>query len=414
MCIEIKHKKDRHDINTNHYPNKHKSSMWSQPDKLFLNLLASHGISVDVIDNYSSRFNAIPVGPQFNKAKSNILLSKTSSSKAVGCQVFVDDDLKYLGRNTVQIKAFTGCCNKNWRRLLVEPVLGNISESLCRILEILESPIAHEARLTVNLVEEERQELAEDLSENILVGFGKIISPEMSAQAYQKVIYKELATEIAVVISRTEIPSSVILWGQSGVGKDLVMLAAVHPLFQKNQTNQVIQISGWEIGIGSIFPAEIDNSLRLILTEAQKQDCLLLVQDIDVCLSGTEVSRSLLCNAIDNGLHLIASVRTPTAASRLAQDMSIFRRLLAVKVEEPSPEEMLEVLQQISKRSPVKVQPSAIQAILSLSQRGLVSGSEPALSIGILSGAIHQAEWKKTQVDPDLVYSILKGQWPDI
>lgn len=413
MSIGIKHKKDWQDIRNESYHKKTKSAMWSQPQKLLLTLFKRHGISLDIINDYSSRYNAVPVGQQFNKAKSNILLSR-SSPKSAGYLVFVDDDLEYLGKDATRIMVLTGFCCRNWRRLLINPIQGSVNQAFCRVLEILESPITQEVRLIVDSFQERHQKVTEDCLESVLSSFGEIISPEISAQAYQKALQKELATEIAVVISRTESPSSVLLWGEPGVGKDSLMLAAVHPLFQENLINRVVQISGWKVSIGSIFPPEVDNSLNEILSEAQKQNYLLLIRDIDVCLSGTEVGYSLLCDAIDNGVHFLASVRKPASAARLAKDMSIARRLLAVKVEEPSPEEILKVLRQISQGSPVKVQPSAIQAILSLSQRELANSSEPAASVSLLSAAICQAGWKKTQVDPDLVYSILKGQWPEI
>lgn len=413
MSISINNNKDWQHIIDGHYHKETRSAIWSQPQKLLLNLFESHNIFLDIIDEYSCQFNAVPVGMWFNKAKSNILLSR-SSPKDAGCLAFVDHDLKYLGGDATRIKVLTGFCCRKWRRLLINPMQGSINQAFCRVLEILESPITHEVRLIVDSLDENHQKAAEDLQDSILGKIGQLINPEVAEQAYQVVLHKELATEIAIVISRFESPNSVLLWGESGVGKDLLMLAAVHPLFQKTQIDHVIQISGCKVSIGSIFPAEVDNSLSQIFTEAQEQNCLLLIRDIDVCLNETEVSHSLLCDAIDNGLHFLASVRTPAFVTRLAKDMSIVRRLLAVKVEEPSPQEISKVLQQISQRSRVKVQPSAIQAILSLSQRELANGSEPASSISLLSAAICQAKWKETQVDPDLVYSILKGQWPEI
>lgn len=413
MNLGIKHKQDWHNISKEGYQKKTTSNMRSKPEKLLHNLFKSHGISIDIIDEYSSRFNAVPVGTQFNKAKSNILLSK-SSSKAAGYLVFVDNDLKYLGKDTTLIKALTGSCVRNWRRLSINTITGSINQAFCKVLEILESTITHEVRLIVDSIGEKHLKVSNDPSDSILTGFGEIISPEILEHAYQKTFHKELATEIAIIISRTESPNSVLLWGEPGVGKDLLMLSAAHPLLQKNRNVRVVKISGWKVSIGSMFPTEIDNSLNQILTEAQKQNCLLLIQDIDVCLSGTKVGHALLCDAIDNGLHFIASVRNSASATHLAKDKSIVRRLIAVKVEEPSFEDILRVLRQISQRSPVKVQPSAIQAILSLSQRELTNGGEPASSIGLLSAAISQAEWKKTQVDPDLVYSMIKGQWPEI
>jgi len=412
--IETKHKNNRHNINANCYHKTGTSSVWSHPHESILNLLDSYDISIEIIDHYSSQFSAIPVSSQFNKAKTNILLSTNASSKAMACQMFVDDDLKYLGRDAERIKAFTGICSKNWRRLSVEPIFGNINECLCKALEIVDSPITHKAYEIVTSINEQNQKSTDDLSDSLLTNLGEIINPEIAVKTYKKVINKGIAEEIAIIVTNTECPNNVLLWGDhSGVGKDLLMLAAVHLLFKRNHIDYVVKISAWKIGIGSIFPAEQDSFLNLLLTEAINQRCLLLIQDIDVCLTGSEISKSSLCSAIDSGLRFIASVRTPAAAARLAQDMSIVRRLVAIKIEEPSTEEMFEVLQQIAKESPVKVQPSAIHAILRLSQKDLNNGSEPASSIGLLTSAIHQAEWKKTQVDPDLVYSLFRGQWPD-
>ncbi len=386
---------------------------WSKLQRQVMKVLEKGGVNVKLIDVTTVLLEAVPVGSNFNKTRSNILLRKLRTLADIF--IFVDADLAYQGSDERIVKALSGFCRKDWRCITPYPLRGDISRVLRFVLDTIDSPLAEQVGLALQPTDVSSQRMKRVNSDGMLESLGELISSATAEQAYNQTFRSELVTQLAIAVSCPQSPNSILLWGQSGVGKDLLMLAIVHLLYSRGKIDQAFIVSCARIAVGSIFPAEVDNILTQVLTEALRKNCLLLLQGIDVCLTSSEVAKAVLCEAIDSGLRFLATMRSQKGAVQLAQDESFVRRILPVRVPQPSAKQVRRVLERISNDSAIRVQPAAIESILGLSRRYGEAICEPAWSIGILSAAISQAEWYgASQVDPDSVYSVLRPEWPKL
>lgn len=372
-------------------------------------VLVSHNILIDAVDGRTVRLGGVPIGAEFNKAGTNLLLHGEAGRPA-SVQAYVDADLSYGGPDKKLRRAFRGDCRRDWRRLLIRIGHEDVNYALHEVLEYLDSPIAEQVQRILPRASAESSELGPALR-----AVGHIVSPEAAAGAYARTFRKDLADQLSVTVTRPDSPSSVILWAQSGAGRNLLMLSAAHRLIETRRAEQVVRISGSAIAAGSIFPAEKDASLLRTLCEArQRAGRVLLIRDIDVAISGSSVSLSILCDAIDMGMRFLATVRSEQGLSQIAGDEALARRVVAVNLDEPTRRVVASVLQEIALTSPCKVTQAAINVILHLSETREADGVEPARSVGLLNAAIHRATCLGGQVDPDMIFAVQSSQWPEV
>ena len=375
------------------------------------------GVMAEPVDAHSMRFVAVPVSAQFNKPRTNLLLQRLAPNG--GSHAYVDGDLAYGGAEKVLQHALTGPAQRDWRRLRIPPIPGSMGEALCMVLVLLGSPIAEPVLAAVGRAGE--HEPAPPGLGPVLSAVAEAITPEAAAEAHQASLRKDLAVRLAVITTRATQPNSAVLWGPAGAGRDHLMLAAAHLLLEAGVVDCVLRVAGGVVGAGCIFPAEMDSALLRLLAEASTQDdSLFLIQDLDVCISGSPVSFSLLCSALDRGLRFLATVRTDAALARLGRDEALARRLVAVRVDEPTRSQVADALARLAASSSARVAPEAIVAAMNLARQQ--GGAEPAASLGLLGAAIADAQWRgDTEVHPDGVFAVasscepmgLNGEWPD-
>jgi hypothetical protein len=372
--------------------------------KIF-DLLGRHGVSTETLDANAVRFLAVPVGTDFSKSRTNMLLRHAGLSS--GSTIFVDGDLLYRGADAAMVSAFSGPTRNNWRQLRIPPTPGSADEVFARVLRLLDSPLAAEIGLNAGPVEVagDGQQMTDEMFE--------AITPEMAAMAYESCFRRQLADQLAVLTTSPMPPRSALLWGRPGCGRNHLLLAATHPLFAAGAAEGVYSISGAVIAVGCVFPQELDIALMKLLDEvASLPGSVLLVQDIDLCVSGTGISLSLLCSALDRGLRMLGTVRTPEALARLGRDEALTRRLLAVEVPPANNGQTAAALEGLARNSSVEVVPPAIAAAIRLSNQD--EKAQPAGALGLLGAALARALWDgRTPIGPDDLYDILKHQSPE-
>jgi hypothetical protein len=192
------------------------------------------------------------------------------------------------------------------------------------------------------------------------------------------------------------------------------MRAAAWPLVRTGRVSQVVRVSAARVAAGCVFQQEIDGALMQLLSEATAPEIpLLLIQDLDACVTGSPVSVSLLCESLDRGLAFIATVASTTLLHRLTTHGAVARRLVAVRVEEAPRQAAAAVLETFAKKSPIPVAPAAIQVALNMADQ--VIGAQPAASLGLLAAGIARAAWKGDAacVTPDDVLDTPPSQWPE-
>lgn len=376
-------------------------------------VLDRHGVSTEIVDSCTVRFRAVPLAAGFSKRRSNLLLRR--SGLDCGCSVYVDSDLQYEGADQTLTAALAGPDQRNWRRLRLPAVDGPINEALCSVLRILGSPLASPTAQALRPQPGQRppQATEEPLPGRILAATAEPITPQMASAAFESSFRKPLARQLAVVTTRVAAPRAAVLWGPSGAGRDYLLVAAAWPLFDAGIVARAYRIWGAKLAAGCLVPQELDASLMGLLGEVAPLDaCLVLVQDIDLCLTGSTVSHTLLCEALDRGLRLLGTVRKPAFVRRMRADEALGRRLVPVRVAAPRRAETIEALEHLASQSNVEVVAPAIQTALRIAE-GQTSG-QPATAIGLLSAALAEATWqRRDSVGPDDVFAALDSLWPE-
>jgi chromosomal replication initiation ATPase DnaA len=308
-------------------------------------------------------------------------------------------------------KALSGLCRRNWRRLRLPVLPGTVSEALHAVLQLLGSPLAMLVRRAVRLPAAESA-VATDSSQ-LLRTVGHAITPEIAAATYAESVRQGLARQLAVVPTRPVMPRSVVLWGRPGSGIDHLMVAAVHPLFEAEIVSQVFRVSAARLAAGRVFAQEVDAALMTLFDDVAECDgCLLLVQDLQACVTNSVVSHQLLCRALDAGLRMFASVSSDTVLARLRDDEATARRLAAVQVPPPDPAQTVAVLERLAAASQLKVDRPAIETAVRIADRQ--QAAQPAAAVALLGAAMAEAAWAgRAQLGPEDIVAVLQSQWPD-
>lgn len=382
-------------------------------DRRLVALLDKHQVSVETLDSGTARFQAVPLSAEFSKRRSNLLLRRTGLG--CGSSLFVDSDLEYRGTDRTVASALTGSSRRNWRQLRLPPLPGTINEALCSALRILGSPLASPAVqvLRPQPGKTPDREAEEPLPGRVLAATGELITAEMAAAAYRSSFRQPLARQLAVLTTRKAPPRAAALWGPSGAGRDHLLLAAAHPLLEAPQVTQVYRVSGAMLAAGCVLVQEVDAALMALLGEVDAlEGCLLLVQDLDLCMTGSVVGHALVCSALDRGLRLLGTARSQAFVQQIRRDEALARRLVAVPVHAPKRSQTIEALEELARTSRIEVAPPALKTAVQIAEA--YESPQPATAIGLLCAALAEAAFEgRTRIGPDDVVAVLNSDWPE-
>lgn len=371
-------------------------------------LLSQYGIAPETIDSATRRYPAVPVSAQFNKQRTHVLLRKAAS----GCCAYVDCDLDYRGTDAAVQLALTGPCRRKWRRLRLPPLAGTFPDAFYQVAELLGSPLAAELK-QLRERDQTAAELERPAAEKMLGRFAEVITPDAAAAMFQSSFRRQLAMDLAMLTNRPTLPRSAVLWGRPGSGRDHLMLAAAHPLIESGRVKKVYRLPGARIASGCMFSSEIDAALQAVLAEASsRQDTLLIVQNLDVCVSRSPVSFPILADGLDRGLRMLATVWDTDFLRTLRLEEALARRIVAVHVPAPSHSEVAEAVKQLAADSAFDVAPAAIQASIHAADKQQMA--QPAAALSQLGAAVAASGWEgQTKVCPDDVLTVLQHEWPE-
>jgi hypothetical protein len=355
----------------------------------------------------------VPLSDAFSKERANLLLRPVGrgSGQQDAVELYVDEDLAYHGDDPVLREALQGETVRGWRALRLQPVRGPFDDAVCAWLDILRSPIRADCRRAAD-ADAAAAPTREPHRESALGRVAESVAPEALAEAYRTSFRKELADGLARALTRPAPPQSLIVWGESGVGKRHLLLALAWPLLETGRIDHVLLVSGARVAGGCLFRPEIDSALQKVLAEAEADPRrLLLIRDLDLCLTRSPVGRSLLIESLDRGLAFAATARQQRAA-RWKHDAALARRLVATPVPTATLDETLQAAHDFARRAGVEVPEPTLRAAVRESRRR--GGGQPGAAIGLLSAAIAQAAWKGAghTVSPDDVLAAPEAAWP--
>ncbi len=376
--------------------------------------MAGQGVQIDQPDGATLRLAGVPLCPQFNKPRSNLLLRHAGLTPGTGA--FVDADLVYHGDDPGLAAAMTGPCQRHWRRLRLPHVPGSASEALAEVLRLLGSPLARPAEEAVERAahhgDDEQPGHDAATAGRMLSAVGEAISPEAAAAAFDRSRRRVMARRLAALTTRPAPPRAAVLWGSAGCGRDELLLAAAHPLFQSREAGRVIRVSGALVSAGCLAAPEVDAGLMHLVAEMEAVEASVwAIQDLDLCVTGSPVSFALLGRALDRGLRMLATVRGSALLRRIRADGALARRIGAIHVPPLDRRETIEVLREMADSSPVPIAPEALTLAVSLAAQ--TRQTLPAGALGLLSAAITEAQWQgRARVEPEDLLAVSESQWP--
>jgi ATP-dependent Clp protease ATP-binding subunit ClpA len=203
-----------------------------------------------------------------------------------------------------------------------------------------------------------------------------------------------------------------VVWAPSGSGKGHLLLAAAHVLLHNGHVDEVRHLSAARLTCGRVLVSERDGVLATLLDElADRPRLLLLVDNMDLGVSGTLASVSLLADAFDRGARFLATVQCDEFLQDIRSVPSLARRLLPVRVPPVSLSETLRVLKHLARTSGYDVSPAALLAAVQISADE--GATQPAAAIDLLNAAMAEAYWRPEKtITPDDVTSVLNPEWP--
>jgi hypothetical protein len=380
---------------------------WSScVDAHLASALKACNVRVEPLDPTSLRLRAVPLSAHFNKMRTNLLIHRAGDQICA----YVDFDLDYNGPNHAVRSAFNGPRDRNWRQLNVNISAGNAGQVVRATLEALGSPVID--ILQVGLGDAKQPVVDGPLDSNsILATETRAVEADNLAAAFKSSVHKPLAQRMAVMLTRQP-PSGCVVWAPSGAGKGHLLRTTAHILLHGQYVSQVRHLPAARLTCGRVFPAERDGVLSVLLDElVDRPRLLLLVDHLDLGMSGTMPSLSLLAEALDRGAHLLATVQDESFLKGVQEIPALARRLLPVKVPRLNPKATLQALQHLVRASGYDVSPAALLAAVEITERQ--SAIQPAAAIDLLRSALAEARWRThKQITPDDVTSVLKPDWP--
>jgi hypothetical protein len=358
------------------------------------------------------RLDAVELGPPFNKPRSNLLLRRRPGQP--DWELFVDDDLQYLGSDEMRQRLFSGPRFQHWVALaLPHPLRGDVHEALRESLCWLESPLVSSlpsiqgqgsigrwpGALEPGLAEVGRLRGAADLAID-----GCTLS---STQA-------ETADHVAAAVTQSLAPCCPLLIGQSGCGKHFLARAAAAATITRGLFQQVLEISGAALAAGMLFRQQQDERVGRVLDAAlELEKTLLLFDQFDAVFEMSDIAGALLARALERGLKLIGIARGQFELDHVETMLSLQRRLRPVCLPPMDRGETIGVLRGRLAGHPlaarVELSAGLIPAIACAAERR--PGANPGAALDLLDALLAQAAWSGAAViGPD---DLLHLQPPD-
>ncbi len=227
---------------------------------------------------------------------------------------------------------------------------------------------------------------------------------------------KEIAQVIEVLSRRQK--NNPVLVGDAGVGKTaivegLAQRVAAGDVPDHLKDKRILQLDMGGLLAGTKYRGEFEERLKSILEEVKKAgDVILFIDEIHTVVGagkaeGTAVdAANMLKPALARGEFQVIGATTPDEYRKyIEKDPALERRFQPVWVDEPSPEDTLEILRglrpKIEKHHRVKITDDALEAAVKLTHRYIQNRKLPDKAIDVLDQAAARKRIK-TQYSDEL------------
>ncbi len=228
----------------------------------------------------------------------------------------------------------------------------------------------------------------------------------------------EIARVIEILNRRTK--NNPVLIGEAGVGKTAVVEGLALKIANgdvpvKLQDRQVIQLDVVSLVQGTGIRGQFEQRMQQLLNELKQNDnVILFIDEIHEIVGagnaeGGMDAGNVLKPALARGELQLVGATTNNEYRQIEKDAALARRLQPVTVDEPSPEETMEILHGIQKRYEdfhhVKYTDAAIEAAVNLSNRYIQDRYLPDKAIDLLDESGSKKNLTIQVVDPKALKS---------
>ncbi|WP_203633576.1 ATP-dependent Clp protease ATP-binding subunit [Lacticaseibacillus suibinensis] len=226
----------------------------------------------------------------------------------------------------------------------------------------------------------------------------------------------EIARVIEILNRRTK--NNPVLIGEAGVGKTavvegLALKIANGEVPTKLQDRQVVQLDVVSLVQGTGIRGQFEQRMQQLIDELKKNpNIILFIDEIHEIVGagnaeGGMDAGNVLKPALARGELQLVGATTSNEYRQIEKDSALARRLQPVTVEEPSPEETIEILKGIQPRYEayhhVKYTDDAIEAAVNLSNRYIQDRYLPDKAIDLLDEAGSRKNLTITVADPKAI-----------
>src|SRR5579884_3701614 len=226
---------------------------------------------------------------------------------------------------------------------------------------------------------------------------------------------EEILRLMEVLVRRTK--NNPVLIGEPGVGKTAIVEGLAQRLAEGNAPEplwgkRIIALSMGSLVAGAKFRGEFEERMKAILEEVQnaRGEVLLFIDELHTLVGaggaeGAVDGGNMLKPALARGeLHLIGATTLDEYRERIEKDSALERRFQPIYVDEPSPEETLEILRGLRERYEqhhgLKILDEALEAAVKLGDRYIQDRQRPDKAIDLIDEASSKVRLRGA-ADPD-------------
>ena len=227
---------------------------------------------------------------------------------------------------------------------------------------------------------------------------------------------KEINQLIEVLLRRTK--NNPVLVGDPGVGKTAIVEGLAQRIVAKEVPPELQDKEIWAIDMatllaGSKYRGEFEERLKALLEEVkEKGNVILFIDEIHTIVGagkaeGAVDAGNIMKPALARGeIRVIGATTVDEYRKYIEKDPALERRFQPIYVEEPTPEETVEILKglrpRLEKHHKVKISDEAIEAAVKLTKRFVTFRKLPDKAIDALDQASARKKLSVVSVPPEI------------
>ncbi|NLK73429.1 MAG: ATP-dependent Clp protease ATP-binding subunit, partial [Clostridiales bacterium] len=321
------------------------------------------------------------------------------------------NEAQKLGKNVIGTEHLLLGIIKEGNGIGVKALLDmgvNLEELIREVMDILESEGYDDNN---NYVEDEVKEKG-----SVLKKFGKDLTAEAKEGKLDPVIGRESEIERVIQILNRRTKNNPCLIGEPGVGKTAIAEGLAQKISNGDVCDslakkRIITLDMASMLAGAKFRGEFEERLKKAINETKKSgDVILFIDELHTIIGagaaeGAIDASNILKPALARGeIQVIGATTYDEYRKRIEKDSALERRFQPVKVEEPSTEDTIKILEGLrpkyEEHHKVKITDEALKAAAILSDRYISDRFLPDKAVDLMDEAASQIRLS-TFVKPD-------------